>query len=516
VNLDLLLRELDPIDEAEIPEPDLREARRICFGERGTVELRASYRDKTTDGRVKSPSHGRRSRSLVVLLGVAALLAAAVAIPLTLATHSDRGRAPGAATPLSIHDAWSLAGYITQPGWNTSSALGPLPTAQQFTTQLTCPTSATCYTAGTYDSSSDQNSQSEISVTHDAGSSWNVSLSPRDGTYFFGFTCPTQTTCMVAGIVPNSASPPSMYETTNGGGSWTSHFIPGRSVSPVLLSCSSTSSCVALEYVPGTGARNGRTAAYFTSDDGSTWASAHLPPNFVPSASTESLQCFAEGRCIVTGTTPHGSRGQGLAAALYSTNGGATWTSSNVPTLSATVGIMSCASDTQCTSLESADDPAGFQFTSGVLVSDDGGQSWTLEPIGTLAIQGMPGRTSFDSISCSTASTCWATGQTSESTCQGSCPAEPPDQAVIMATDNGGQAWESSPLPSPPNASLQYATAYPVSCPSAALCFAVGTLNLTQSASNRGMAPVQQDVVITDAAAASGTLNTTPNSDSSN
>jgi photosystem II stability/assembly factor-like uncharacterized protein len=284
----------------------------------------------------------------------------------------------------------------------------------------------------------------------------------------------------------------------------------------VLLSCSSTSSCVAVEYIPGPGSSGGRTSAYFTSDDGSSWTPVGLPQTFIPSDSTEGLQCFASGRCIVTGSTSDGSRGQGVAAALYSTNDGATWTSSNLPTLSAIVGIMSCASDTQCIALESADDLAGFQFTSGVLVSDDGGQSWTLEPAGALATQGIPGRTSFDSISCSTASTCWATGQTSQSTCQGSCPSQPPDQAVIMATDNGGQTWESVHLPASPDVSLQYATVYPVSCPSAGLCFAVGTLSLTQLASDGGMSPVQQDVVITNVAAASGAPNTNPNSHSSN
>jgi hypothetical protein len=507
VNLDILLHELDPIAGVEIPEPDVLEARKLCAGSPGTVEPRTPHPDNTTGGEAKSASHRRRPQTLVALLGIAALLAAAVIIPLTLDTHSNRGRPPNGATSLPIHEAWSLAGYITQSGWSASSALGPLPTTQQFTTQLTCPSVTTCYTAGTYDPSSDQNSQSEISVTHDAGSSWTVSLLPRDGTYFFGFTCPTQTTCMVAGDVPNSDSAPSMYETTNGGVTWTSHLIPGRSVSPVLLSCSSATSCVAIEYLSGDGASNGEASAYFTTDVGRTWTPTRLPQTFVPSDSSEGLQCLPSGRCIVTGSTPNGSRGQGTAAALYSTNGGATWTSSNIPTLRSVVGILSCASDTQCTSLESADDPAGFQYTSGILVSEDGGQSWTLEPAGILATQGAPGTTSFDSISCSTASTCWATGQTSESTCQGSCPAQPPDQAVIMATGNGGQTWESMTLPATPNVSLQYATVFPVSCPSAAVCFAVGTLNLTQSASSRGMTAVQQDVVITNGTATSGTLN---------
>ena len=66
----------------------------------------------------------------------------------------------------------------------------------------------------------------------------------------------------------------------------------------------------------------------------------------------------------------------------------------------------------------------------------------------------------------------------------------------MLATGNGGLTWTPEPLPAPPSASLQYATDYPVYCISDTNCRAVGTLDLTKSASNAGMPSVQQDVVL--------------------
>jgi hypothetical protein len=72
-----------------------------------------------------------------------------------------------------------------------------------------------------------------------------------------------------------------------------------------------------------------------------------------------------------------------------------------------------------------------------------------------------------------------------------------PDQAVMLATSNGGLTWTNEPLPTPPNASLQYGGVYPVNCISDANCRAVGILELTKAASDAGIPSVQQDVVLT-------------------
>ena len=141
----------------------------------------------------------------------------------------------------------------------------------------------TCYSDGTYLPSLHQNSRAVISVTHDGGSTWQVSLQPNDETYFFGFTCPTANTCMVAGQIPNAGNSPSMYVTSDGGQSWTSHKIPGVNISTVLLSCATPSTCVAM-YRPTSASVTG--VSFVTSDGGERWTAATLPPSFVPSDST--------------------------------------------------------------------------------------------------------------------------------------------------------------------------------------------------------------------------------------
>jgi photosystem II stability/assembly factor-like uncharacterized protein len=325
-----------------------------------------------------------------------------------------------------------------------------------------------------------------------------VSLRPDNDTYFFGFTCLTTNICMVAGQVPNDGTSSAMYVTTDGGQDWTSHKIPGVNDSPVLLSCATSSNCVALYDEQGPMAANAEsTAAFVTSNGGTTWTPAKLPPSFLATDSSEGLQCFSGGRCVATGYIQVGNRGQGQASVIFSTDGGATWSTGSVPTLGAIVGIMSCSSAVHCTSIESDNNSGGFLTTSGVLVSSDGGQSWTALPSETLTPSGLSGTPSIDSLSCPNDSQCWATGSVLGSTCQGSCPYVP-DTAFIMATNDGGETWSNQPLPTPPSTSLQYVQTYPVNCVNGTECFVVGTLGSTEASSQAGNPLVQQDVVLTN------------------
>ena len=498
MSIESLLSEMDPLLDSEIPEPDLLDARRIAAtrSEEGAGP-RVSHTYPGWSRRVAFTAAPRRQRVTLAVLAVAALVAAAVAVPLVTLHPNGSQNQPGSAVP-SANGVWSLAGYITGPGWQASSALGPLPTTQQFTTQLTCPTTMTCYSDGTYLPSLHQNSRAVISVTHDGGSTWQVSLRPNDETYFFGFTCPTANTCMVAGQIPDAGKSSSMYVTSDGGQSWTSRKIPGVNDSPVLLSCATPSTCVAMYNVSGPTAPHRPNASVVTSDGGQTWTATTLPLSFVPSDSSEALQCFGDGRCIATGSTPVGTMGQGRASAIYSTDGGATWSMAAVPPLGAIVGIMSCSSDVHCISIESHNNSGGFLTSSGVLVTNDGGQSWSTYPAESLTPSGVSGIPSIDSISCPTDSQCWATGGALGSTCQGSCPYVP-QIAFILTTNNGGQTWSSQPLPTPPSTSLQYVEAYPVSCPTGTDCFVVGTLGSTEASSKAGLPLVEQDVVLTNA-----------------
>lgn len=437
--------------------------------------------------------------SLTAAAAVVVLLVVAVVVPRSDRRSGTSGRGATTAHPVRVSRTWSLAGYISLPGWQVSSGGQSLSTSQQFTTQLNCPTAETCYSAGTNDPSTHENSQGVITVTRDGGATWQQSLAPANGTYFFGFTCPTTSTCMVAGEMPNTRRPPSLFTTTDGGRRWTSLPIPGGNQPVVLLSCATTSACVVLDLDLGQQSRTQTSgASYVTSDGGHHWAASVVPKGFLPSGQS-ALQCFPGGRCIATGTETSGRAGNQPAAMIYSTDGGLNWRAGSVPSLPAVAGMMSCVDAEDCVSIEQKDLHNGEQTASGVLVTSDGGESWSkyrahaLDPTneGKTALN-------FASISCSTTSDCWASGLLYESLCEGSC-SYAASQGVIMATVDGGRTWTHEQLPTPPSPSLQYVSVYPMTCATETACFAVGTLGLTDQAANEGVpSSLQQDVVLTN------------------
>jgi hypothetical protein len=495
MNIESLLSQSDPALNVRIPDPSPLDARMISDSSTGsnTQRVRSTHEFANHRGIASKLNDGiRRPATLSVL---AVLVAAAILVPLTIG-HSNAPRTntkPGVSTP--TQGVWSLAGYISQPGWQASSASGPLPTTQQFTLQLTCPTSATCYSSGT-NFQNHEKTQGVISVTHDGGASWRQSLAPGDGTYFYGFSCPTATTCMVVGDVPNTNTHPSLYTTTDGGMTWTSLPMPGFNELPVFLSCATALKCatIGLTQTP----TSPTPTSYFTADGGHTWKASVLPPSFFPSANDQpALDCFPNGRCVAAGTSGFGSPlGQTSASMIYSTDDGATWASAAAPPMTATSGLMSCSDDSHCLSIESRNDRNGYQIASGELMTNDGGLTWSAIPTTGLASLSASVPMSFDSITCRTAADCWASTHLIESECSGTCPYVP-EQAVMMATSDGGLTWITEQLPVPPSESLQYVSDYPVYCVNATDCRAVGTLELTKSASDAGLPWVQQDVVLT-------------------
>jgi len=494
MNIESLLSEADPALNVRIPDPNPLDARMISDSSTGSNarRVRSTYRF-TGQHRITSKLNDGIRRP-AVLAALAVLVTAAIVVPITVG-HSGPPRTnttPGVSTP--TQGVWSLAGYISQPGWQASSASGPLPTTQQFTLQLTCPTLATCYSSGT-NFQNHEKTQGVISVTHNGGANWRQSLAPGDGTYFYGFSCPTANTCMAAGDVPNSKTHPSLYTTTNGGESWTSLPMPGLNELPIFLSCATALKCATIGLLQTPTAPT--PTSYFTANGGQSWEPSALPPSFFPSGNDQpALDCFPNGHCVAAGTSGSGPLGQGSASMIYSTDDGATWVSASVPPMTATSGLMSCSDDNHCLSIESSNDSNGYQIASGELVTNDGGLTWSMIPATELASLSASVPMSFDSITCPTTTDCWATTHLIESECNGTCPYVP-DQAVMMATSDGGLTWKTEQLPLPPSASLQYVSDYPVYCVSATDCRAVGTLELTKSASDAGLPWVQQDVVLT-------------------
>jgi photosystem II stability/assembly factor-like uncharacterized protein len=488
MNIESLLSEADPMHAVLIPEPNMEDAR-VIMSSPDVIDAKGeAFRWPLPNRGGATTEWGRRIKrpAIGMVLAAVVLISAGVVVPLVEHHQSVPG---GSTTPIATKSVWSLTGYITQPGWQVSSASGPLPTSQQNTLELTCPTSATCYSTGVDNHTG--HTQGVISVTHDGGATWQQSLASTDGTYFSGISCPTTSTCMAVGTLPSATSHPQLYRTIDGGKSWTAQQIPGPREIPLALSCSTTLNCTTIGLEQTEPAPT--PVSYFTTDGGQNWTSSVLPSNFQPSGTSQSpLDCFADGRCIATGSTLSSSP-QRSAFMIYSVDGGATWTAARTPSIAGS-GLMSCANSKHCVSIEM--DFSSFQTVTGELMTNDGGASWTVVPATGLTSSNSLTAPWLDSISCPTTLDCWASAHVVSSTCQGSCPYAP-DHAEMLVTTDGGQTWIEEALPASPVASLQYVADYPVDCVSSTNCRAVGTLELTKLADENGAIWAQQDVMLT-------------------
>jgi photosystem II stability/assembly factor-like uncharacterized protein len=354
-----------------------------------------------------------------------------------------------------------LPGQGTAPGWELISTLNPAWEAVpgslslQVGFSLTCTGATTCFASGP---------NQAVYITRDTGHIWHQVALP--GQPISGVQCASPNNCSVL-TFRESAPPKSdwswfMSETSDGGRTWSSTRAPSAINVAVLMpslatgvpsrfgwasvSCATMASCVIVAEsvrspVPS--------AALFTTDAGRTWAVANLPHRFVPSQ----IQCFARGQCLSTGFD---STTQTIAVA-FSANGGSTWSAARVPDLSGAILSVSCSSLSYCMAV-----PISFTAaptTSSVLVSTDGGHSWSLQ-----AGPALPAGGTLWKLSCPVRANCWAMGD--------NWPVQVafgggPDGAFAAATTDTRGPWRSATLPP----AVQGTEA--VSCPSIGTCFAL-------------------------------------------
>jgi photosystem II stability/assembly factor-like uncharacterized protein len=404
-----------------------------------------------------SPARRTDPRRLIIALAssavAAALLIAAVTAPglRTLDRNHRAGATYGrqraglqGGTP-----AWHLVGYIS-PSWRTQPSVGLQPGLS-----LTCPDATTCYLVDfpAYPLATGPG----VEVTDDGGGTWRQLALPLTLSVVSPVACSDAETCALLG--DDSAGNAVFLETTDGGQSWAATAGPPGLTSQeqlVELSCVSRASCVAVawwrpEHAGGPGEA---AIAYSTNDSGSTWATTNLPQDFVPLA----LKCAGSSMCVAVGSldSPNGSPGM----ALYSADGGSTWNTASLPPAAGQLTGLSCANASDC--LASFFAPASnskIGMTSSLLVTADGGQSWTPAP--------SPPQQFITGLSCPSALQCWASGLGRS---HGS--GQPVRiEGAISFTSNGGSTWQQSQLPEGTGPVLD------ISCPAASNCYAIAREN---------------------------------------
>jgi photosystem II stability/assembly factor-like uncharacterized protein len=391
--------------------------------------------------RLRRRSYHRGPRPLVSVAVTAAVAAAVVVAVIASGLGSSGGR-----TNVGANGSWKLVSYLDS-SWHRAPASG-----YEEGWRLTCPSTSTCYAL---QSPVPDSGPAWIEVTRDGGATWHQSmlpdgLTPETDT----IACANPTSCAM--VVNSPGGDFEFITTADGARSWAVH--PGptglpRNFSLSDLSCSTATSCVAVG-APGYGAHDTVGRAFVTADGWRTWSELPLAPSFDPGW----VQCFAGGRCIVTGLQSVGPEAHG--AVMYSTDSGTSWTYATVPTGLAAFGHVtpiSCGDELHCVMVGDRVSLASGRVTGDTIVAlatSDGGQSWT-----RTTDRNLPGP--FAPLSCGDAVHCWA-GQVAAG-------ARLPLVKDLVSTADQGQSWTTTHLPP----SLHILNVSSISCPTASRCFAL-------------------------------------------
>jgi hypothetical protein len=324
--------------------------------------------------------------------------------------------------------------------WDLVSDLSSLWHVQLIDSQgffLTCPSEGVCYFEGNV-------GRTEVfEITRDGGTKWERSTVPAVLDPPFG--CLDTTSCAALGLRAGRAV---FTQTRDGGRSWSSLPFPAQ-VAPV--SCVTSSSCVAIAY------EGHLDTALVTSDAGRTWSPFKLPQSFLAlgTFAEADLQCFSGGTCIALGSVISRSSFRISGVALYSTNGGRTWSMGHMP-LGFDPGYnFSCNDVSHCMAL-GTDGSRNM-----VAVSSDGGRIWLQVPA--------PPDTSragvLNWISCPAGTiACWVSGLDAPGSGRGGA------RAFVAESTSDGRSWQFSHLPSDVDGFGN------ISCPTATTCYGLGSL----------------------------------------
>jgi hypothetical protein len=411
----------------------------------GVDEAQAAAASLATTGSHRSTGMRlwhKAPRTTLLSIAAAIVVLGAVGIPLLADQNSRSIRSSPIVAGSRQLGIWKLAGYISQPGWEVASSPGSSPQS------LVCTSSSTCYANGLGDgaatpgSTSGTTTETVIEATHDGGVTWTASVPAPGVEIGASLSCPEVNTCMIAGSPLSASAVDNLYTTINGGQSWTSLPIPTASEGGVELSCASKSTCVGLE------SSSGATVQFdslTTTDGGQHWSTSPLPATFYP----YSMQCVAQ-RCVAVGRRANSSGNIGPGSTgmiIYSADGGTTWDAGTLPAEEASsdllISAVSCADAHHCLAIEP------IQTTQNsvrhALSTSDGGAHW----VESTYTSSTPVTT--DSISCSSALDCSATGSVFEPSRSGQSSTT---HGYIMGTHDGGITWTEEQLPTNIQASI--------------------------------------------------------------
>ena len=293
-------------------------------------------------------------------------------------------------TSLSLHGpleaATTIDGGVT---WTTSEISSD---PDGWAARLSCGPGGPCAVAGP------AVSENTVSVRRAGGSTWTAHGLPAGPSVLSAVSCATTTACVAvgAGVALRSQ---------DGGADWsTATTPPPTGDSLTVVTCASATTCLAGGWRPTSGAGVASTILRST-DDGATWhASTGVPAD----PRITAIACPTATTCVAATSGAH---------LLRSTDGGASWSSDG--STSPSVTGISCGSTSDCIAVT---------WNGAVYVTHDAGTTWTKSPAYV--------QTGFGSVSCTSATTCVASG--------GEPEPDNPGAALptgVYGTTDGGSSW---------------------------------------------------------------------------
>jgi hypothetical protein len=240
---------------------------------------------------------------------------------------------------------------------------------------ISCASATDCWIAG-----AGPQDEAEIAQSTDGGQTWTVMTPPDWQTadwWANAIDCPDTTTCWVAGETNTSIYNPAAAVTSNGGTTWTTFSnLPttppdsnGDTYSLDGVSCVSDLSCVA---VGGLNYADGTATVISTNDGGASWSLSADP-------SLEGIQQLFSVSCNATSDLPVCTAvGSSLASAgpvqVTSSDGGATWSGTELDQDTGWLSSVSCPSATNCWATGAGTDDS-------LVGSSDGGADWSIDSV---------------------------------------------------------------------------------------------------------------------------------------
>jgi hypothetical protein len=331
-----------------------------------------------------STLHGVAPKGMSALLGVSC----------PAVTHCV---AVGTATG-STHSTY-IPGATSTANGGASWSTGTLQGGPNQVVDVSCASKKKCVGVGFTVSAAGADAGGAI-VTGNGGLSWNGQLLAGADGLLTGVSCPSTTRCVAVGAnigAPAGEPGALVFVSSDGWESWVSGTVPNGTGTLAGVSCPSISVCLAVGASAPTGASLPGMDVIYSKDGGSSWTTATSPGT----GELSGISCPNSRDCVAVGSSTGVA---GPPEGLFTTDGGAAWTSATLPHGIGYLLTVTCPSSSECIAVGTRGNPVGNDVPPAAIYSLDGGRSWSTGKLpGTKA-------SSVNAVACSTATRCVAVG----------------------------------------------------------------------------------------------------------